>query len=339
MDWRKLVDLLKNHKVYIQTHNFPDPDALASALGLQVFLKAHGVPTTLCYAGTIEKLSTKRMMEIFDFKLYNITEIPDMRAEDYIVTVDSQKYNANITDFVGNEVACIDHHPTFVQYAYKYKDVRIVGACATLIAQYFKESRTQIDSNTATALLYGMRVDTNNLSRGVTELDIEMYAYLYHYVDEEKLTEMNRSTMELKDLQAYGAAIENIKIYSNLGFAEIPFDCPDGLIAMVADFILNLDVVEFAVVYAVREDGLKFCVRSEIKVLNAGVIVQEALQDIGSGGGHACMAGGFIPADQEEKLGHMKRYAIEQRFIRVCDRYENIVAEETIGERIESVHQ
>ena len=69
------------------------------------------------------------------------------------------------------------------------------------------------------------------------------------------------------------------------------------------------------------------------------MIVQEALQDIGSGGGHACMAGGFIPADQEEKLGHMKRYAIEQRFIRVCDRYEDIVAEETIGERIESVHQ
>ena len=63
MDWRKLVDLLKNHKVYIQTHNFPDPDALASALGLQVFLKAHGVPTTLCYAGTIEKLSTKRMID------------------------------------------------------------------------------------------------------------------------------------------------------------------------------------------------------------------------------------------------------------------------------------
>ena len=58
MDWKRLVDLLKGHKVYIQTHNYPDPDAMASALGLQVFLRYHGVESTLCYDGTREKLST-----------------------------------------------------------------------------------------------------------------------------------------------------------------------------------------------------------------------------------------------------------------------------------------
>lgn len=36
-----------------------------------------------------------------------------MTSDDYIITVDSQKGNANILDLVGNEVACIDHHPTF----------------------------------------------------------------------------------------------------------------------------------------------------------------------------------------------------------------------------------
>lgn len=320
MDWKKLVELLKGHKVYIQTHNFPDPDALASAYGLQVFLAAHGVSAIICYAGTIEKLSAKRMMEVFDFCLYNIDEISDMRPEDYIVTVDSQKFNANITDFIGDEVACIDHHPTFIPCEYQYKDVRIVGSCSTLIAEYFYASGTPLDSNTATALLYGMRMDTNNLSRGVTKLDVEMYTFLFQYIDDEKMTAMNKSTMELKDLQAYGAAIENIKIYNNLGFAKIPFDCPDGLIAMVADFILDLDVVEFAVVYAVREDGLKFSARSELKTLNAGQIIEEALRDIGNGGGHACMAGGFIPAENEAKLGQMERYAIEQRFILACSR-------------------
>ena len=48
MDWRRLVNLLKNHMVYLQTHNFPDPDALAAAFGMQVFLKANGVETTNC---------------------------------------------------------------------------------------------------------------------------------------------------------------------------------------------------------------------------------------------------------------------------------------------------
>lgn len=318
MDWKKLIELLKGHKVYIQTHNYPDPDAMASGLGLQVFLRHHGIASTMCYDGTIEKLNTKRMLEVFDFEIYNIEDIQDMQPEDYIVTVDAQKFNANITDFIGDEVACIDHHPTYVECDYKYKDIRMAGACATLIAEYFKESQTPMDSNTATALLFGIQIDTNNLTRGVTPLDIEIFAYLYDYVDADKLSSMSNCSMELKDLRAYGAAIQNIKIYDNIGFAEIPFDCPDGLIAMVSDFILDLDVVEFAIVYAYREDGLKFSVRSELTSLDAGQIVAEALAEIGSGGGHASMAGGFIPAENIEKLGHLYDDEIEKRFVMVC---------------------
>ena len=40
MDPLQLVELLRGHRTYIQTHNFPDPDAIASAFGLQHFLKA-----------------------------------------------------------------------------------------------------------------------------------------------------------------------------------------------------------------------------------------------------------------------------------------------------------
>lgn len=321
MEWQKLVELLTGHKVYIQTHNYPDPDAIASALGLQIFLAHHNVPATLCYDGTIEKLNARRMLDVFEFEIYSIDDIPDMKEEDYIVTVDAQKYNANITDFIGDEVACIDHHPTFIECDYKYKDVRIVGACSSLIAQYFKESNTPMDSNTATALIYGIRVDTNNLSRGVTTFDIEMYSYLYNYIDEDKMSRVHNSSMELEDLQAYGAAISNIKVFNNIGFAEIPFDCPDALIAMVSDFILDLNIVEFAVIYATREDGLKFSVRSELSILDAGKIVAKALKEIGDGGGHALMAGGFVPRTNIEKMGHLQRYEIEQRFVRACAEY------------------
>ncbi len=318
MDWKKLVEILKGHKVYIQTHNYPDPDAMASGLGLQVFLKQHGVESTMCYDGKIEKLSTKRMLDVFQFEIYNIEDISDMSATDYIVTVDAQKFNANITDFIGDEVACIDHHPTFIQCEYQYKDIRLVGACATLVAQYFKESGTPIDSNTATALLYGMKIDTDSWSRGVTLLDIQMFEYLFPYIDEEKMKLMNKSSMELKDLRAYGAAIQNIRLYDNIGFAEIPFNCPDALVGMVSDFILDLDVVEFAVVYAKREDGLKFSIRSELKYLNAGEITAEALNGIGTGGGHAAMAGGFVPIEMVEKFGYLYDDEIQQRFVTVC---------------------
>ena len=85
MDWIKLINLLKGHRVFLQTHNFPDPDSLASAYGLQMFLKAHGVESTICYAGEIEKNSTKKMMEAFRINAYKIDDIPDMNEKDYIV--------------------------------------------------------------------------------------------------------------------------------------------------------------------------------------------------------------------------------------------------------------
>ena len=53
MKWKQLIDVLKGKRVFLQTHNFPDPDALASAYGMQVFLKANGIASTICYAGFI----------------------------------------------------------------------------------------------------------------------------------------------------------------------------------------------------------------------------------------------------------------------------------------------
>ena len=42
-DLQQLVELCKDHNVYIQTHNFPDPDAIASAYGLKKLLSHYGI--------------------------------------------------------------------------------------------------------------------------------------------------------------------------------------------------------------------------------------------------------------------------------------------------------
>lgn len=315
MKWERLITLLKNHTVYLQTHNFPDPDALASAHGLRMFLKAYDVDSVICYAGNIEKNSTKHMMEEFGIEAVHIDDLQDMREDDYIVTVDAQKYNSNITDFPGDEVACIDHHPTMIPCLYSYSDIRICGACASIIASYFKESNVSLDRNTATALLYGIKMDTDSFNRGVTAFDIEMFSYLHELADNQKVISMYNSNMEIEDLYAYGEAIRNIKIYDNVGFAKISFDCPDSLVAMISDFILGLDVVDLSVVYATRDGGYKFSVRSETEVYHAGIITQKALDGLGGGGGHLCMAGGLMTKEGVKSLGDNPEFVIRQRFM------------------------
>lgn len=327
MDWLKLVNLLKGHKVYLQTHNFPDPDALASAFGMQVFLRAHGVESTICYAGEVETNSTKKMMDVFQIEAYEIDEITDMATEDYIVTIDGQKYNSNLTDFPGNEVACIDHHPTMIPCAYEYSDLRICGACASIVANYFKESQTTLDTNTATALLYGIKMDTDSFNRGVTDFDIDMFSYLHKLADNQTIISLSHNNYEIQDLYAYGEAIRNIKIYDNVGFASISFDCPDALVAMISDFILGLDIVQFAVVYAARNGGYKFSVRNETKHYHAGTVTAKALKEIGDGGGHFAMAGGIVFPDKTYLLGDNHHFEIQQLFMNVLYSIDEEVAQ------------
>ncbi len=308
-DLKRLVEIVSSGNVYIQTHNYPDPDAIASAFGLQTILRHYGIDSKICYDGTAEKLSALTMLDHFGIKMIPKDELGEMTKADKIITVDSQKYNSNLTDLIGDEVACIDHHPTMIECEYQYKDVRIVGACATLIAEYFLENNIPIEQNVASALVYGIKMDTADFSRGMTELDAQMYAWLFPYADNDLLDRMKINTMEFADLKAYGSAIESISVYGNVGYAYIPFECPDALIAMISDFILALDIIEFSVVYAKRGNGYKFSVRSEIPSLHAGKIICNALSNIGSGGGHARMAGGFASGD---KLGGRESYVTHE---------------------------
>lgn len=319
-DFLDLVELCRGHNIYIQTHNFPDPDAIASAYGLQKLLAVYDIPSALCYDGKIDKLSASKMLEEFRMDMLPYESLREnMRQDDYIICVDSQKHSGNVTDFVGDEVACIDHHPTFVPMEYRYQDLRITGACASLIAEYYMKSGQEPDRDTATALLYGLKMDTLQFTRGVTELDIKMFEFLFQYCDQERLSDLERNNMEFDDLKAYGAAIENIELYDKMGYSCIPFSCPDALIAILSDFILALVEVDVAVVFSYREDGIKLSVRSEDPEIHAGDLIHTALSGIGSGGGHAGMAGGLIKKENEGLLGRYPKDAIRDLFLKVLD--------------------
>ncbi len=305
MTIRELIEYCRDRRLFIQTHNFPDPDAIASAYGLQKLFSHFGVESTLCYVGRIDRVNTRKMTELLGIVMYSNDELEkDMDENDYIICVDSQKGSGNIKDLRGHEIACIDHHPYIEVDGLVFHEVRYVGSCATIIASYFIELGVEPDVSVATALLYGLKMDTLNFTRGVQEEDITMFSWLLKRSNRELLSKLEHDSMEYNDLRAYGTAIQNIEVYGRLGMAMIPFSCPDALVATISDFILALDAVEVAVVYAKREDGYKFSARSEVPdKVDAGELLASVLSGYGEGGGHAFMAGGLIPAANVLKLG------------------------------------
>ena len=320
----KLDELLKQinrEHVYIQTHNFPDPDAIASALGMQELLKYRGISSDICYKGKIDRYSTDKLREIMQIELLNIEDLGAVfTEEDEVILVDAQKGNSNIIDIAGDEIICIDHHPRNDKFSYRFCDIRPgVGACATIIAQYFFENEIPMDKRIATTLTYGIRVDTNNLSRGVSKLDAEMLYRLFDDCDYEIIHMLENSNLCFDDLMAYSRAISSIEVYDNVSFADTGRDCP--VISNISDFMLALKEVSFSVVYSRNADGIKLSVRSERASLDAGKIVGEALAGIGSGGGHASMAGGFVPFTGMDMDLKLKETDIKERFLNTLARW------------------
>jgi nanoRNase/pAp phosphatase (c-di-AMP/oligoRNAs hydrolase) len=329
-DLKYLLILLKNtNHVFIQMHDFPDPDAIASAFGLQTILKTQGIDSTICYKGQISKYNTLKMIETLNVTIESIEDINHMTKDDFIILVDSQKGNANITDFIGDEIAVIDHHPIFSENKYKYTDIRPnIGACSSIIAEYFVKSNIPIEKTVATALLYGIKMDTLDLSRGVSELDIDMFYLLFKLADIETLNKIQINTLEKSDLIAYRNAIKNIKIYEhigsdsteyiNVGMANLGFDCPEALLGTISDFILSLKEVHISIVYSEKERGIKFSVRNETEVFDAGKIIHKALEGFGDGGGHKSMAGGFVPYSNVENIKNLNVF-LKNTFIGVIE--------------------
>ena len=217
----ELVDLLKKapDEVFIQPHNVPDPDAIAASFGLQKLLEIRGIDTQIVYENEIEKANSSKMLELFNINLKLASEVASLGKEDWTVLVDVQKGNSNVTDLVTDEVAVIDHHEYMGSNGYKLEDVRPeIGACSTIIAQYYVENNIEIPRIIATALLYGIFMDTDNLTRGVSELDINMFYQLYNISDISLITELKGNQISREDLQDYAKAFKTVEVYGEIGF-------------------------------------------------------------------------------------------------------------------------
>lgn len=299
----QLADLLKKapDEVFIQPHNVPDPDAIASSFGLQHLLKQRGITAEIVYESELEKANSTKMLELFAINLRLSREVETLGKEDWTVLVDVQKGNSNVTDLVTDEVAVIDHHEYMGNRGYKFEDIRPeIGACSTIIAQYYIENNIAIPGSVATALLYGIFMDTDNLTRGTSELDIDMFYQLYSRTDIGLINELKGNQISKGDLIDYAQAFKSVEVYGELGFLYLD-SCNDSLLGAASDIVTTIAGVNIVVAYSPRENGIKFSTRSISKKIKANELVRYILAGVGFGGGHESMAGGFLPVGNLDK--------------------------------------
>jgi len=295
--------------VYVQTHDFPDHDAIASAFGMQGVLACRGIPSRIVYAGELQRDSLRRMIHDLGIVVTHAAEVP-ISAADPIVIVDGCKGNKNVTDLPGDEVGVIDHHDVKSPDNVPFVDIRSDrGACATLLCDYWADARESIPSPIATALMIGINMDTALLTRQVSRWDIQAYADLYVRADLRLENSILRNTIQTKDLAFYRMALNNVEIRDRMAFCWFPDGCNQNLLGILGDFFISLEEAEFVVLCARNANVINVSVRSEREDWNASRVVQKALDGIGFGGGHADMAGGMI-----RELAGMDGGVLQARF-------------------------
>jgi len=146
--------------LYIQTHDFPDHDAVASAFALQRLLDARSITARLIFQGEILHTNLSRMIEHMEIRL-RPASLEKVGPGDKIIIVDGTEGNTNVSDLAGPTLAVIDHHQSLPPQDLPFTDIRPeVGACSSIIFSYYADIGVPISSPVATALMLGLLVDT-----------------------------------------------------------------------------------------------------------------------------------------------------------------------------------
>src|SRR5256885_7330038 len=106
---------LKKHaaggRAAVLTHDNPDPDSLAAALGLKRLFESEGIPSTMAIGGIIGRAENRAMVRELKIDLQPIEKL-DWAAHAVIAMVDTQPGTGNNSLPPGRTAdVVIDHHP------------------------------------------------------------------------------------------------------------------------------------------------------------------------------------------------------------------------------------
>lgn len=290
----------------VLVHPDPDPDAIASALAVRALLRRDPDATPIVTLGDMTRPENRRMAELLGMRVTVVT-LAELTKFDRLVAVDHQP--VMLASISADCVAVIDHHPVEKQISYKFSDVRPqVGATATMLTEYIiADDQRRMDDPLATALLYGVKTDTDSLTRGCSPADVRAYAYLLSRADLPLLRKLERPSYKPESARAYGEALAKLGVDADLAVAFLGILDEDDthLLVDVADFCMALEEITWSAAAAVIGEQMVFTLRHLGGIGSAGDLAKKIAGDQGSGGGHATMARARVPlaGDWKEYVG------------------------------------
>ncbi|MFW6448302.1 MAG: DHH family phosphoesterase, partial [Halobacteriota archaeon] len=314
----RLVRTLRtlDEPVSVVMHDNPDPDAIGAAVGMLHLLDSLGREARAVYGGAISHQQNRAFVNLLELELERHESGSPLPHEGGVVLVDHA--HPGVNDALPPETAVdviVDHHPSREEATATFVDRRHdVGATSTLVADHLLRAGFDPDRRLATALWYGIQVDTAGFRRGVSAADLTIAAALRGAVDADILARIESPRVTAETLETVAAAIAGREVDGGVLVSDVGAIHDRDALAQAADELIDMAGVKTVCVFGHREEMIYASARTRDRALDLGDAMRIAYDQIGDAGGHEDMAGAQLPFGELPASADERSEMIHDRF-------------------------
>jgi nanoRNase/pAp phosphatase (c-di-AMP/oligoRNAs hydrolase) len=180
------------------------------------------------------------------------------------------------------------------------------------VTGYLLEQDVAVSKRLATALLYGIESEVSGYPREASPADDGALVWLFPRADKDLLARIRNPKLPRSYFATFQNALTNAFLYRDAVLCWCGEVSQPDLIAELADFFIRFDEVAWAICAGSFDGLLKISARTDHIGGHCGEVLREAVDGLGSAGGHDKRAGGAIPLDatggkSQDELLHILR--------------------------------
>ncbi len=271
-----------------------DPDALACAMAIKQLLRYRVKSVVIAHPNEIRRLNNIAMVQRLKIPLERWHNIK-LDTFSKKVLVDSQPAHLPIFEKVKFNVV-IDHHPCAGEFQADFVDIRPdYGAASSMLVEYLRTAGIKPSVATATALFYGIKVDTRNFEKQSRLSDGISFRYLFTLANRDLVRKIELTDLRRSELKYFQAGLTELKyskrrLYTHIGKVRSP-----DVLVIIADFLNHVGEVDWVFVSGIHGERLIVIFRCDGYRKNAGKLANLIFGAIGSAGGHKESARAEVP--------------------------------------------
>jgi len=265
-----------------------DPDAMASAMALRRIMAHRASEVGIAHVNEIKRPDNLAMMRFLRIPAVILT--PEIKAAyTRFAMVDSQPHHH--PGFKGCDFSIvIDHHPISPTQPVKaaFVDIRPdYGSASTILTEYLYNLHIRPGKLLSTALVYGIKTDTQSFERHFLEADVKAFSYLTKSADMQLVRKIISREYHRRWLKFFSKAFRKMRFVGTRGLFVFmdTLESPD-LLVMLADFFTRVHGLSWNMLSAVIKKTVVVVFRGDGIGRNMGHMAQKLFGDIGSAGGH-----------------------------------------------------